>query len=62
MHLLLTSIGTHETLVIVVDGIPQSVKTWNYSEDATGNRTFYLEGITSWQLRITAGSTVACIR
>lgn len=54
--------GTHETFVIVVDGVPQSVNSWNYSEDKGRNRTFYLEGITSWQLHFRAGATVQVIR
>jgi hypothetical protein len=54
--------GTHETIVLVVDGVPQSVNTWNFTEDAEGNRTFYLDGITTWQLHIKAGSMVQVIR
>ncbi len=58
----LQAIGTHETLVIVVDGTPQSVNTWNYTQNENGDKTFYLEGITDWQLTLTAGSFVSVIR
>lgn len=56
------NVGTHETIVIVVDGVPQSVNTWNYTEDAGGNRVYYITGITDWQLHIRADSMVSVIR
>ncbi len=58
----LVNTGTHETFVIVVDGIPQSVNSWNFTEDEQGNRTFFIEGVTAWQLHFKAGSTVQVIR
>ena len=58
----LSNTGSHETFVIVVDGTPQSVNSWNFIEDEKGNRTFYLEGITTWQLTVAAGTTVQVIR
>ena len=58
----LSAVGTHETIVVVVDDIPQSINTWNFTEDAKGARTFYLEGITTWQLTIQPGSMVSVIR
>lgn len=58
----LVNTGTHETFVIVVDGTPQSVNSWNYIEDDKGNRTFYLEGITTWQLHFRADAIVQVIR
>lgn len=61
-NLPLSHIGTHETLVIVVDGLPQSVNVWNYTEDAEGNKTFYVEGVTNWQLYFKAGTMVPAIR
>lgn len=54
--------GTHETFVIVIDGVPQSVDSWNYTEDEKGNRTFHLTGITAWQLHFKEGVTVQVIR
>ena len=58
----LSNTGSHETFVIVVDGIPQSVDSWNFTEDEKGNRTFYLKGITTWQLTIAADTIVQVIR
>lgn len=54
--------GTHETFVLVIDGVPQSVNSWNYTENEHGDRTFYLEGITEWQLTFKKGSTIQVIR
>lgn len=54
--------GTHETFVIVVDGIPQSVETWNFTETANGDRTFYINGVTTWQLYFRADTIVQVIR
>ena len=58
----LVNTGGHETFVIVVDGIPQSVNSWNFTEDEKGNRTFYIEGVTTWQLTFAANTTVQVIR
>ncbi len=58
----LANTGTHETIVVVVDGIPQSVNTWNFTEDEKGGRTFFVEGITTWQIHIKANTLVQVIR
>lgn len=54
--------GSHETIVLMVDNIPQSVETWNVIRDEKGNHTFYLTGVTTWQLFIHAGTMVQVIR
>lgn len=54
--------GGHETFVIVIDGIPQSINTWNFIEDEKGNRTFCIEGVTNWHLHFKAGAQVQVIR
>lgn len=61
-NLPLDHLGTHETIVVVVDGVPQSVDTWNYTKDAEGNKTFFIEGVTTWQLHFKAGTLVPVIR
>lgn len=58
----LRNTGTHETIVLVVDGVAKSVRTWNFIEAENGDRTFSLEGITDWQLHIKADSKVQVIR
>lgn len=58
----LANTGTHETFVIMMDGVPHSVRSWNYIEDDKGNRVFNLENNTTWQLGFRAGSTVQVIR
>ena len=58
----LDRLGAHETIVLVVDGVPQSVNTWNFKQHEDGARTFFLEGVTDWQLHIPAGSFVSVIR
>lgn len=58
----LENTGSHETFVVVIDGVPQSVNSWNFTKDEEGNRTFFLEGITTWQLHFRAGSIVQVIR
>lgn len=58
----LASAGTHETFVLVVNGIAVTVNSWNFSQDEHGNRVFYLEGITEWQLHFAAGYMVQVIR
>ena len=54
--------GTHETIVVVIDGIAQSVNSWNYTIGQNGERTFYIEGVTEWQLTFTPGTMVSVIR
>lgn len=58
----LSHTGTHETIVVVIDGAPQSVNTWNYTVDERGGRTFFIEGVTTWQLHFPADATVQVIR
>ena len=58
----LSSTGSHETIVIVVDGVPQSVDTWNFVEDEHGGRTFFITGVTSWQLHFRSDAMVQVIR
>lgn len=58
----LSHTGSHETIVLVIDGIPQSVQTWNFTEDENGSRTFFVEGITTWQIHIKANTLVQVIR
>ena len=54
--------GSRETFVVVIDGTPQSIDTWNFTEDEKGNRTFYIDGTTVLQLYFQAGTTVQVIR
>lgn len=58
----LANTGSHETFVVVIDGLPQSVNSWNFVQDSIGNRTFFISGITNWQLHFLAGSIVQVIR
>lgn len=57
----LENTGTHETFVIVINGIPQSVDTWNFIQDEKGNRTFFVFKNT-FSLHFNAGSMVQVIR
>lgn len=57
----LENTGTHETFVIVINQIPQSVDTFNFVQDEKGNRTFFVsEG--TFSLHFRAGSRVQVIR
>ena len=57
----LSRLGTHETIVVVIDGEAHSFDTWNYSESESGNRTFMTDNV-KVQLFFPVDSVVSVIR
>lgn len=58
----LKNLGTHETIVVSINDTIQSVNAWNFVEDDKGGRTFFIEGVTGWQIHFMADAVVPVIR
>lgn len=57
----LNYLGTHETIVVIVDNQPVSFNTWNFVKDDMGNRTFFTDN-PNVQLFFPSDSVVSVIR
>lgn len=60
-NLPLSSLGTHETVVMIHDGVVLSHETWNFTEDDQKNRTYMTNNV-NVQLFFPSSSIVAVIR
>ena len=60
-NLHISYLGTHETIVILINNSIHSVNTWNYTKDDQGNYTFFTDN-PCLQLHFNSNAVVPVIR